>query len=78
MLRIEDLVTNSGLLNDFGLTKDTKTEIMEFLRENAKTFNTLDLRTVIKLAELAKTYNQDAEGWTETAKMSLCGNQMTY
>ena len=78
MLRIEDLVANKGMLDGFQLREKTKKVIMEFLRENAKVFNELSLRTVIKLAELAKTYDEDSSKWTECAKMSLCGNPMAY
>jgi hypothetical protein len=78
MLRIEDLVANKGMLDNFSLLARTKKAIMEFLRENAKAFNELSLRTVIKLAELAKTCDEVEEDWKDMAIMSLTGNQMGY
>jgi hypothetical protein len=78
MLRIEDLVANHGMLDQFNLSKKACKEIMEFLRENAKGFNELSLRTVIKLAGLVKTFNEDFEEWSDVAKMSLMGNPLSY
>ncbi len=73
MLRIEDLVTNQNMLEDFNLNKKESGMVMDFLREHKQMFNELSLRTVIKLAGLAKTFTTPGE-WREAAIMSLTGN----
>jgi hypothetical protein len=78
MLRIEDLVTNHDMLDQFGLKKSTCNAMMGFLRENAKEFNELSLRSVIKLAGLAKTCDEITEEWEEIARESLMGNPLSY
>lgn len=78
MLRIVDLVDNKGMLEKFTLSKQCKKEVMEFLKENAKSFNELSLRTVIKLAGLAKAFNEDKAEWQDVARMSLMGNALSY
>lgn len=78
MLRIQDLVANKGMLDQFSLSKAAKKQVMEFLNENATKFNELSLRTVIKLAGLVKTCNENAEEWMDIAKMSLMGNELHY
>jgi hypothetical protein len=78
MLRIEDLVSNKGMLDQFRLSAKCSREIMAFLRENATKFNELSLRTVIKLACVAKTFDEDATEWKKVAVMSLCGNPLSY
>jgi hypothetical protein len=78
MLRIEDLVANKGMLNQFKLSDKACKEVMEFLRENATKFNELSLRTVIKLAGLVKTCLEDTNEWREIAEMSLMGNELHY
>jgi hypothetical protein len=78
MLRIEDLVANKGMLDKFDLSAQCAKDIMIFLRENAKAFNELSLRTVIKLAGLAKTFSEVKSDWQEVARMSLCGNAIGY
>ena len=78
MLRIEDLVANKGMLDSFDLKTKTKNAIMDFLRANAKEFNELSLRSIIKLAGLAKTCAEVTEEWEEIARASLMGNAMGY
>jgi predicted AAA+ superfamily ATPase len=77
MLRIRDLVSK-GMLDKYTLSKKCKKEIMEFLEKNAKAFNSLDLRTVIKLADIAKTCKENRAEWEEIAHISLMGNAMNY
>ena len=78
MLRIEDLVANKGMLDQFNLSKKAAKEVMEFVRKNATKFNELSLRTIIKLAGLVKTCNEDTAEWQEIAEMSLMGNELHY
>jgi hypothetical protein len=75
LLRIEDLVTNKGMLKQFKLTDDTSKKVMKFIREHAAEFNELSLRTVIKLAGLARTF-EDNDEWMDVARMSLMGNMI--
>ena len=78
MLRIEDLVKNKGMLEQFNLSETASSELMDFLRKNAENFNELSLRTVIKLAGLVKTCDEVKSEWEEIAQMSLCGNPLHY
>jgi hypothetical protein len=75
MLRIEDLVMNNNMLGQFGLEPEMNEAIMQFIRDNAEEFNELSLRTVIKLAGLAKTFGDDNE-WMEVSKLTMCGNRI--
>lgn len=77
MLRIKDLVSK-GMMSKFNLSPKTEKEIMAFLEKNAEAFNELSLRTVIKLAGLAKTFDERTEEWQEVAEMSLMGNAIAY
>ena len=78
LLRIEDLVANKGMLAQFNLKARTEKAIMEFLRSNAEAFNELSLRSIIKLAGLAKTCDEVTEDWEEIARESLMGNPLAY
>lgn len=79
MLRIEDLVHNKGMLEKFNLSANEKKNLMAFLHKNAKAFNELSLRTVIKIAAIINTMRGDVEStWEEVAEMSLMGNAMSY
>jgi hypothetical protein len=73
LLRIEDLVTNHRMLEQFKLNEDMSVKVMAFIRENASRFNELSLRTVIKLAGLARTFGENDE-WREVACLSMMGN----
>lgn len=78
MLRITDVVENKHMLDKFHLSEKCKNEIISFLNENAKCFNELSLRTVLKLAGIAKTTDERKDEWQEIAQMSLMGNIMSY
>ena len=78
MLRIKDLIENSDMLEKFKLGKRAKADMLEFFYANAEHFNTLDLRTVIKLAGLVKTTGEVKEDWIEMAQMTLMGNPLHY
>jgi len=73
LLRIEDLVTNKGMLKQFKLSDKTSAKVMKFIRDHAAEFNELSLRTVIKLSGLARTF-EDNDEWMDVARMSLMGN----
>lgn len=73
MLRIEDLVTNHKMLEQFKLTEKMSAKVMAFIRENAGKWNELSLRTVIKLAGLARTFEEN-DRWKMVAEMSMMGN----
>jgi hypothetical protein len=75
LLRIEDLVLNNNMLGQFKLEKKVNESIMKFVREHAAQFNELSLRTVIKLAGLAKSF-PDNNRWQTVAKMSMIGNKI--
>jgi replicative DNA helicase len=77
MLRIEDLVNNKGMLDQFKLTKDENKKIMSFIRENAEKFNELSLRTIIKIAAVVKCMSDDEElTWQDVVSMTMTGNNM--
>jgi hypothetical protein len=74
LLRIEDLVTNHKMLSQFKLSDKMSAKVMKFVRDNASKFNELSLRTVIKLAGLARTFDEN-DKWMRVAELSMMGNQ---
>src|SRR6056300_286948 len=64
LLRIQQ-ITNDGMLNDYGLSKDVVDEILDFIDLNKKRLRELSLRTVLKVADLAKAFPERWEAMAE-------------
>ena len=68
MLRIKQ-ITNDGMLNEYKLTEETVQEIVDFCDINKKRLRELSLRTVLKVADLAKAFPDKWEAMAENTVM---------
>ena len=68
LLRIKQ-ITNDGMLNDYMLTDETVQEIVDFCDINKKRLRELSLRTVLKVADLAKAFPEKWEAMAENTVM---------
>ncbi len=55
VLRIRQVVTECGMLDDYEFTEEAKQELIEFVDVNKKKLRELSLRTVLKIADLRKS-----------------------
>jgi hypothetical protein len=68
MLRIRQIVTD-GMLDEYNLSKEIEQEIVEFVNQNKKRLRELSLRTVLKVADLAKAFPDRWRAMAETTVM---------
>jgi hypothetical protein len=68
MLRIRQ-ITGDGMLAEYGFTAAQEAEIIEFIDEHKKSLRELSLRTVLKTADLMRTFGGDK--WKRVARISL-------
>ena len=68
LLRIKQ-ITNDGMLNEYKLTEETVQEIVDFCDINKKRLLELSLRTVLKVADLAKAFPDKWEAMAENTVM---------
>jgi hypothetical protein len=68
MLRIKQ-VTADGMLDAYALNDETKEEIMDFIDINKEKLRELSLRTVLKVADLAKAFPNKWEAMAENTVM---------
>jgi hypothetical protein len=68
MLRIKQ-VTQDGMLDAYDLTEEVKEEIMDFININKNRLRELSLRTVLKVADLAKAFPDRWEAMAENTVM---------
>ena len=68
MLRIKQVVSD-GMLNDYALSKEVKEEIIDFVDVNKNRLRELSLRTVLKVADLAKAFPTKWEAMAENTVM---------
>ena len=68
MLRIKQ-VTDDGMLDAYDIEDDVKEEIMEFIDCNKNKLRELSLRTVLKVADLAKAFPDKWEAMAENTVM---------
>ena len=64
LLRIKQVVNDCGMLDDYEFTDVEKTEVVEFIMENAEKMRELSLRMVLKIADLRKSMPNN---WTAVA-----------
>ena len=67
MLRIKQIVRD-GMLNDYDMPQERKDDVVEFIDENRKRLRELSLRTVLKVADLAKSFPSN---WREYASTTV-------
>lgn len=68
MLRIRQIVTD-GMLDIYEFTPEQVTEIVGYVDDNKHKLRELSLRTIIKLADLVKSF--PADKWKRVAQISL-------
>jgi hypothetical protein len=68
MLRIKQ-ITKDGMLVDYGLSEEVQDEIVDFIDINKKRLRELSLRTVLKVADLAKAFPSKWEAMAENTVM---------
>ena len=68
MLRIKQ-ITKDGMLNEYKLEDETVDEIVDFIDINKKRLRELSLRTVLKIADLAKAFPTKWEAMAENTVM---------
>jgi hypothetical protein len=68
MLRIKQVITD-GMLDTYGFDDELKEEIIDFVDINKKRLRELSLRTVLKVADLAKAFPSKWEAMAENTVM---------
>jgi len=68
MLRIKQ-ITNDGMLDNYKLDEETVQDIIDFIDINKKRLRELSLRTVLKIADLAKAFPTKWEAMAENTVM---------
>ena len=68
MLRIKQ-VTQDGMLDNYKLDDEVKEDIMDFVDINKGRLRELSLRTVLKVADLAKAFPDKWEAMAENTVM---------
>jgi hypothetical protein len=67
VLRIKQIVKD-GMLNDYDIPDTAKDEVVDFIEENRATMRELSLRTVLKVADLRKSFPNN---WQNMAKVTV-------
>jgi hypothetical protein len=67
MLRIKQIVED-GMLEDYGFEDGVQDEILEFIDTNKKQLRELSLRTILKAADLKKSFK---DRWQNYAQITL-------
>ena len=68
MLRIKQIVRD-GMLDDYDMPQERKDDLIEFISENKARLRELSLRTVLKIADLAKSFPTDWRDYASTTVM---------
>lgn len=68
-LRIKSLVQKSGMLREYGLGEDVEQDILEYMKLRHPLLRELSLRTVLKIADLAK---MRPEKWERMCDVTVC------
>jgi hypothetical protein len=69
MLRIRQ-ITEDGMLADYEFSAEQTAELIGFIDANKKRLRELSLRTVLKCADLMRTFTQQ-DKWQRVAQISL-------
>jgi hypothetical protein len=71
LLRIEQVVTECGMLDDYELEDLHKLEVVDFVKSNSNRVRELSLRTVLKIADLRVSF---PDKWRAVADMTCMRN----
>jgi len=69
MLRIKQIVKD-GMLNEYGFTEETHESVIDFIDINKAKLRELSLRTVLKVADLAKAFPNNWEAMAESTVLT--------
>ena len=67
LLRIQQVVTECGMLDDYELTDVQKLDVVDYVRANKHRVRELSLRTVLKVADLCASF---PDKWQAVAEMT--------
>lgn len=68
LIRIEQVIKNSTLLNDIDITGDQATTLLDWMRKNVNRLRSVSIRTVLQLASFIKTV---PDNWEDIAISTL-------
>jgi len=68
LLRIQQVVTDCGMLDEYDLTDVQKLEVVDYVRSNTERVRELSLRTVLKMADLCVSF---PDKWRSVADMTV-------
>jgi len=71
LLRIDQVVTECGMLDSYELSDAAKAEVVEFTKANVNRLRELSLRTVLKIADLRVSF---ADKWQSVAEVTCMRN----
>jgi hypothetical protein len=72
LLRIQQVITECGMLDDYELTDLHKLEVVDFVRANVTRLRELSLRTVLKIADLCVSM---PDKWRAVAEVTCMRNR---
>ena len=72
LLRIQQVITECGMLDEYDLTDLHKLEVVEFVRANVARLRELSLRTVLKIADLCVSM---PDKWRAVAEVTCMRNR---
>ena len=72
LLRIQQVITECGMLDDYELTDLHKLEVVDFVRANVHRLRELSLRTVLKIADLCVSM---PDKWRSVAEVTCMRNR---
>lgn len=67
MVRVEDVIMNTSMMEKAGLTNSETVEVLEWMKENVKRLRNVSLRTALYLASFVKT---DRSNWKDLAEVT--------
>jgi len=71
LLRIKQVVRDSGMLDDYDLSDEAKAEVVEFINVNCKRMRELSLRMVLKVADIRASM---PDKWQAVAEVTCMRN----
>jgi hypothetical protein len=68
LLRIKQVVTECGMLDSYDLSDEAKLDVVDFVDANKARMRELSLRTVLKVADLRKSFPMS---WKQMAEVTV-------
>jgi hypothetical protein len=72
LLRIQQVITECGMLDEYELTDYDKQDVVDFVRANVHRLRELSLRTVLKIADLRVSM---PDKWRSVAEVTCMRNR---